>query len=382
MKSQDNDNKRKRKKKISKRIFNLFLYNFFVEPSFVRVRLSMIIDYSSLLKGDIIMDNPDQRKDVSTSEQPVRRNSVNRERFRQVKDERYYRERNRIRNKAKRDRRRQAKLNATSVQHNIHKPQNKPQNFQRQISPGYLHRPSPERFGRNHRSNRYDYDVRTRNDGYTTRRQNYTQSSRMSGSRRGHYYRSDRKRSLSPYSSNTRSCDSSRRYNNSPSPYHRRRSPESPGPTSSIKEPIIRINTQFASSSYLGKASEVTKSLKDPLPKLLVLDLNGTLVYRANGKRDIILRPFMSRFMKYIFDSSNNFAVMVWSSAQPKNVDKMVRAAFGQYEENLVAKWTRKHLNLSDQDYHQKVETIKDLEKVWKELNKSKITTLQCYSFT
>jgi len=343
------------------------------------------------------MDNLDQRNDVSASKQNVKDSSVNKEQYRQfrrVSDEKDQRYMKRVRKKiAKRERRKQAKLNATSVQHNIHKPHN----FQRQIPPEYFH-PSPERFERNQyskqidnrpHSNRhdYDYDTRTRNDGYMSRRQNYVQPSRMSGLRRDRYIRNrnfDKRRSRHPYRTHNRPnnrSSSSRHYNKSPSPIHRRilsespRPTRSPGPTSSIKEPTIRINTQYASKSYLGKADE-TVSLKDPLPKLLVLDLNGTLVYRDNGKRDIILRPYMERFMRYIFDSSNSFAVMVWSSAQPKNVDKMVRAAFGSYEKKLVAKWTRKHLNLTDQDYYQKVETIKDLEKVWQELNKNKSTTV------
>jgi hypothetical protein len=357
------------------------------------------------------MDNLDQRRDFSASEQNVKSSSVRSDREKDQRDKK------RIRRKARRERKRQARSNETSVQHNMRKSQN----FQLQIPPLY-HRSSPERYERNqyskqidNRSNttRYNYDARTRNDGYTTRLQNHTQSTRTPSLRRDRYIRNryfDKRRSRPHYSnynkSNTRVCDSSRRYNKSPSPIRHRILSESSGSTSSIKErytssikerytssikeqstssikerstssikePIIRINTQFASSSYLVKADE-THSLKDPLPKLLVLDLNGTLVYRDNAKRDIILRPHMERFMKYIFDSSNNFAVMVWSSAQPKNVDKMVRAAFGSYEKKLVAKWTRKHLNLSDQDYYQKVDTIKDLEKVWRELNNNKPTT-------
>ncbi|RIA86248.1 HAD-like domain-containing protein [Glomus cerebriforme] len=411
------------------------------------------------------MDNPDQRQDVSVSEQTTRKNSIDREReysSRQVKEIRHYegktndqpstQESKRARRKAKKDRKRHARLNRIDATMPVrHIPPLK--NFHHQIPPGCPQPPLPERFERNQfstfRQNTTRYDVRTRNDGYMSRRQNYTQPSR--DSRRDDYdhYQSRnwnhrKRRPTSPHHrfnhykrprfTHRRHDDSNdlshlihRRYDdpkdlpppihlryddsNNLSPIHRRyddsndlwryddsndlspsihrrydsnfsptpiRSSESPEPISSIKESIKHqriINTQFASQSYLKTANVNSVYLEDPPPKLLVLDLNGTLVYRDNAKRNIILRPHMKKFMKYIFDS-NSFFVMVWSSAQPINVDKMVKAAFGQYEKKLVAKWTRKHLNLSDQDYHQKVETIKDLEKVWEELNNRNSTDL------
>ncbi|CAG8633955.1 16120_t:CDS:1 [Funneliformis mosseae] len=136
---------------------------------------------------------------------------------------------------------------------------------------------------------------------------------------------------------------------------------------------VQQIITTYASSSYLEMANVASVKLEKSSQKLLVLDLNGTLVFR-DYKKSIEIRPHMEKFLRYIFES-NSFIVMVWSSAQPYNVRKMVNAAFGHYAERLAAIWTRKEFNLSLEDYQKKVETIKDLEVVWKDFNSKTSTT-------
>ncbi|CAJ0640993.1 3270_t:CDS:2 [Entrophospora sp. SA101] len=68
---------------------------------------------------------------------------------------------------------------------------------------------------------------------------------------------------------------------------------------------------------YLKKVKEASKKILKVQPKLLVLDLNGTLVY--NKSKPSLLRPYLSEFLKYIFSKNNEFSVMVWSSAAPNN---------------------------------------------------------------
>lgn len=70
--------------------------------------------------------------------------------------------------------------------------------------------------------------------------------------------------------------------------------------------------------------------------KLLVLDLNGALVYRsASGpakQRRAYPRPFLHNFLEYLFGpdvDGRAWEVFVWSSAQPHNVRKMVETTFG-----------------------------------------------------
>lgn len=78
-------------------------------------------------------------------------------------------------------------------------------------------------------------------------------------------------------------------------------------------------------------------------PKLIVLDLNGALLFRS-ATRKAHPRPYLRAFLQYIFhpghqsasgESERPYEVFVWSSAQPHNVQYMVDYAFGPYAEGL-----------------------------------------------
>jgi len=60
--------------------------------------------------------------------------------------------------------------------------------------------------------------------------------------------------------------------------------------------------------------------------KLVLLDLNGSLVFRANKQQADAYRrrPFVGNFLAYLF--ARGFDVGVWSSAQPHSVRKMVQS--------------------------------------------------------
>lgn len=64
--------------------------------------------------------------------------------------------------------------------------------------------------------------------------------------------------------------------------------------------------------------------LSEPDLKLVILDLNGTLVWRpsrAKTNHPPKLRRGLKKFTQYLFE---NFAVMVWSSSSPASVSHMV----------------------------------------------------------
>ncbi len=106
--------------------------------------------------------------------------------------------------------------------------------------------------------------------------------------------------------------------------------------------------------------------------KLLILDLNGTLLVRTT-RGTPYPRPFMPNFRDYLFHKETRkwLDVMVWSSAQPFNVDKMVRRCFfssssntslhgaepapvatgDEWEGKLLAVWARDTLGLSSHAY-------------------------------
>ncbi|KAG0303854.1 hypothetical protein BGZ98_006213, partial [Dissophora globulifera] len=116
-------------------------------------------------------------------------------------------------------------------------------------------------------------------------------------------------------------------------------------------------------SSYLSKALENPEAVVTPQRLLVTLDLNGTLFYRHKyDPRMVTLRPHLQQFLDYVFARCQ---VMVWSSAQPHNVDKMLSLGFGHRISKLDRVWTRRDLRLSPEDYGKKVLTVKDLQFVW-----------------
>ncbi|WVR04065.1 hypothetical protein IAU60_001064 [Kwoniella sp. DSM 27419] len=157
---------------------------------------------------------------------------------------------------------------------------------------------------------------------------------------------------------------------------------------------------QLPSAEYikLSQPSAITKN-DHVVPKLLVLDLNGALVYRNRGAdlRKSYPRPYLQCFLEYLFlpDPSSPgphpWEVFVWSSAQPHNVRGMVEGTFGPrwiegiWEEEtvrgreareggegrLLGVWARDKMGLAAGDYSRKVQTTKDLRKVLDHLSSS-----------
>lgn len=129
------------------------------------------------------------------------------------------------------------------------------------------------------------------------------------------------------------------------------------------------------SQDYILNASLPPFRTPDPARKLLVLDLNGTLLHRPrNPQRERnadmrkaskhpILRPYLHDFMSYVF---SHFSVMFWSSAKPHNVEAMIKAATSpEQREQIVGIWDRDRFGLSAEAYNAKSVTIKDLELVF-----------------
>jgi hypothetical protein len=115
-----------------------------------------------------------------------------------------------------------------------------------------------------------------------------------------------------------------------------------------------------------------------PPGKLLVLDLNGTLIYRnksSGNSRTSYPRPYLGNFLDYLLanesDAGNNgWSVFVWSSAQPHNVRGMLESTFdpdqieGLWDEKgaampgvqnakgrVLGVWARDKMGLSAQQY-------------------------------
>ena len=129
------------------------------------------------------------------------------------------------------------------------------------------------------------------------------------------------------------------------------------------------------SLEYIETSDHPSRLLTDPTSsrKLLVLDLNGTLLHRSphaskSGQRYPIIpgqegfqprlrpvhpRPYMPSFKSYIFHPSTKewLDVMVWSSAQPHSVRDMVNKCFHDEKDHFVAVWARDTLGLPQHLY-------------------------------
>ncbi|KAI0338112.1 hypothetical protein BDW22DRAFT_1303235, partial [Trametopsis cervina] len=159
--------------------------------------------------------------------------------------------------------------------------------------------------------------------------------------------------------------------------------------------PVTPPPPQPPSLDYLEIANELPQPLSPGTTqrKLLILDLNGTLVHRSapGGRRNrneppppadkhgrpqprlraVHPRPYMPAFRSYLFapETKSWLDVMIWSSAQPHSVADMASRCFGTQTEDLLAVWARDTLGLSEEHYHRKVQTVKDLNIPWSKLD-------------
>jgi len=157
----------------------------------------------------------------------------------------------------------------------------------------------------------------------------------------------------------------------SPSPASRSQPP--PPPTATPPPP------QAPSLEYIATSDDPSRVLTDPAlsRKLLVLDLNGTLLHRSSNRgaprhptprqegpqprpRSVHPRPYLPSFKSYIFHPLNKewLDVMVWSSAQPHNVDDMVEKCFHDGKRHFIAVWARDTLGLPQHLYSTTIPSI------------------------
>ena len=140
-------------------------------------------------------------------------------------------------------------------------------------------------------------------------------------------------------------------------------------PSSSDTPPLLAISNPprpSPSPSYMSTSSLPPVRLSSPQPILLVLDLNGTLVYRRKGSSTGIPRPSLKQFLNHCL---SHHKLLIWSSARPQNVQPLCRTLFsppGRYKK-LVGVWGRDRFGLTAAQYQGKVQVYKDLEVVWKD---------------
>lgn len=97
-------------------------------------------------------------------------------------------------------------------------------------------------------------------------------------------------------------------------------------------------------------------------PLLVVLDLNGTLIYRNKRKnpRHFVRRPGVEMFLDHIMA---HHKVMIWSSSRPDTIHGILEKI--PMNQEYVAVWSRDELGLTPEQYREKVQVYKNLDKIW-----------------
>jgi hypothetical protein len=121
------------------------------------------------------------------------------------------------------------------------------------------------------------------------------------------------------------------------------------------------------SPEYLYRANHIPQTLSVAQNLLVVIDLNGTILYRPSRSHptDFVARPNALRFLEYCIET---FSVVIWSSARPQNVDAMIRSIIPlPLCRKVVAIWARDKFNLTLEDYNSHVQCYKRLTYLWQD---------------
>ncbi|KAK4044833.1 hypothetical protein C8A01DRAFT_11851 [Parachaetomium inaequale] len=119
---------------------------------------------------------------------------------------------------------------------------------------------------------------------------------------------------------------------------------------------------------YLHRSSFLPYRLPSPKPILVVIDLNGTLLYRPNKRANphkFVERPLAKAFLQRCIDKHH---VVIWSSARPDNVERMCAQLLApDYLARVIAIWGRDRFGLSADDYGRRTQCYKRLTRLWED---------------
>lgn len=120
-------------------------------------------------------------------------------------------------------------------------------------------------------------------------------------------------------------------------------------------------------SDYLRACMFGPTSLRQPQHLLVVIDLNGTLLFRPSKKRPtkFNMRPHAQTFLRYCV---NTFTVVIWSSARAENVNAMCNTILTpDIRSRVAAIWGRDKFGLTKADFELRVQCYKRLSKIWQD---------------
>ena len=127
---------------------------------------------------------------------------------------------------------------------------------------------------------------------------------------------------------------------------------------------LIILPAPKPTAAYMRNASVPPHRLTSPQTLLVILDLNGTLLYwKPRTTSRIFPRPGLQEFLSYCFEYHS---ILVWSSAGSHNIKEMCRRIFiPELRPLLLGEWGRDTLGLTPEQYRQRVMVYKNLNTVW-----------------
>ena len=130
---------------------------------------------------------------------------------------------------------------------------------------------------------------------------------------------------------------------------------------------IVYRSPPEPSEAYIQQSNQTPGLERRTSPRrlLIILDLNGVLIFRPTRKQltKFKPRPGLDAFFDYIF---TNHEVMVWSSVRPENANPMCEELFSKEQySKLVAIWARDKLRLAPIEYNSRSQVYKQLSWVW-----------------
>lgn len=117
--------------------------------------------------------------------------------------------------------------------------------------------------------------------------------------------------------------------------------------------------------AYLMRASFMPKRRDHPGPLLVVIDLNGTVLHRPDRRHGARFeaRQHAQPFVTYCVET---FWVVIWSSARPDNVRRMVdQLLTPAARREVIAVWGRDRFGLTEADYNARTQCYKRLTTLW-----------------
>ncbi|GAD91458.1 NIF domain protein [Paecilomyces variotii No. 5] len=142
----------------------------------------------------------------------------------------------------------------------------------------------------------------------------------------------------------------------------RRAAPQQPKAPRPLAVPV-------PTKEYMEQASRPPRRLASAQPLLIILDLNGTLIYRRHRRLppSFAKRPGLDAFLTSIFAKHK---VMIWTSSQPVTLKAVCAQLFPSWMRSaLVAEWGRDKFGLTQSQYKEKIQVYKILNKVWGDKN-------------